>query len=185
MNPAHDRLEVVDVERPRVEVSIPADHVQWMVVEHDLVDTVVLLYQDGKITHLVDCLDMGWTADVALRVRRALYQLPEFIPITLRPAYMSAALEDEHLRRSAAEIEPIAVQDSAVDDEIVALAERKNSISGLEHSFALAHVNELVRLGVAIEMRVVLVRLAVQHRDVLIEQKRDAIERDAASLLRA
>src|SRR3954465_2566387 len=43
MHAAHDGLEVLDVERPRIELSVPADHVEWMVIERDLVDPVVLL----------------------------------------------------------------------------------------------------------------------------------------------
>jgi hypothetical protein len=72
-----------------------------------------------------------------------------------------------------------------VDYEIVPFPERKNSVSGLEDSLPLADINELVSLRIAIEVRVILVRLAVQHRDVLVEKQRDAIQREAASLLRA
>src|SRR5688572_32873321 len=39
----YDRLEVVNVERPRIEVAVPTHDVERVVVEHDLVDPVRLL----------------------------------------------------------------------------------------------------------------------------------------------
>ena len=53
MNASDDRLEVVDVERPRIEISVPADDVERMMVEHELVDSVVLLHENREISHLV------------------------------------------------------------------------------------------------------------------------------------
>src|SRR5689334_10496918 len=35
MHSTNDRLEVVDVERPRIEVAVPADDVEWVVVENE------------------------------------------------------------------------------------------------------------------------------------------------------
>src|SRR5687767_11088563 len=45
MDAADDRLEVHDVECPWIEISIPADHIERMVVQHQLIDSVVLLYE--------------------------------------------------------------------------------------------------------------------------------------------
>src|SRR5947208_7975830 len=104
-----DRLEVVDVERPRIEVAVPADYIERMVIENDLVCRLLLDKKNREISHLVDGIDEGWPPDVALRVRRSLLQLAEFIAITLWPAHRSAAFEDENLRLFAVHVEAVAL----------------------------------------------------------------------------
>ena len=59
MRPANDRLEVPDIERPRIEVSVPPDDVERMVVEDELVDSVVLLHVEGEVAFLVDGLQVA------------------------------------------------------------------------------------------------------------------------------
>ena len=172
VNSAHDRLEVVDVERPRVEVAIPAHDIERMVIEHDLVDPIVLLHEDRKISHLVDWIRERRPPDIALRVRRTFDELTELIAVSLGPAHVPSALKDHELWLLGVQVEAIAVEDAAMDDEVIAFPERELTVRSLENSFTLADVNELVRLGVAIKMRVVLVWLDVEHRDVLVEQER-------------
>src|SRR4029079_12184631 len=91
VNTPNDRLEIHDVERPRIEISIPANDIERMVIQHELVDSVVLLYIQGKVTLLVVRLKRQWPANVTLRVRRALYKLAEFVSISLRRAPSSGA----------------------------------------------------------------------------------------------
>src|SRR3982751_2634294 len=90
-------LEVVNVERPRVEVAVPADDVERMVVEDELVQAVVLLHEELEVTHLVVRLQLDGPTDVTLGVRRALLQLTELVSIALRPADVPAALHDQEL----------------------------------------------------------------------------------------
>jgi hypothetical protein len=119
-----DRLEVVDVEAHGIEVAVPADDVERMVVEHDLVDAVVLLHQDGEIAHLVVGAQLQRTPDVALRVRRALDQLAELVAVALGPAHVAAALEDhESFGCSVPKSKLEAVHDAAVDHDVVAFAD--------------------------------------------------------------
>ena len=112
---ADDRLEVVDVEDPGIEVAVPADHVERMVVEHQLVDRVVLLDQEREIALLVVRPELQRTPDVALGVGRAFEQLAELVAVALGEADVPAALEDQELGRAAGEIQPPAMQDVAVD----------------------------------------------------------------------
>src|SRR4051794_7657101 len=98
VHPPDDRLEVADVERPRVEVAVPADDVEWMMVENELVDAVVLLDEELEVAHLVVGVQHERTADVALGVWRALLELAELVPIALGPANVPAAFHDEQLR---------------------------------------------------------------------------------------
>src|SRR5262249_11229111 len=98
MDAANDRLEVVDVERPRVEVPVPADAVEWMVVENQLVDTVVLFYEKCEVAHLVVRVQLLRNADVALGIRRAFLELAEFVAIALWPTDVATTLHHEELR---------------------------------------------------------------------------------------
>src|ERR1700730_12539166 len=124
----HDRLEIVDVERPGIEVSVPTHDVERMMVQHDLVDPVVLFHQNRKVSHLIDRLDERRAPDVALGVRSALDQLSEFIAIPLGPPHVSPALEDNELRLLGFQVEFVAMQNAAVDDEIVALVKWQHAV---------------------------------------------------------
>ena len=121
--------------------------------------------------------------DVPLAVRRALDELAELVAVALGPADVPPALHHQQLGRLGAEVEPVAVQDAAMDDEVVALPVRQVPEDRLQGARSLGDVDQLVGLRVPVEMRVVLVRLDVQHRDVLVEQERDAVERRAAAAL--
>src|SRR5687767_332711 len=123
MHPSDDGLEVVDVERPRVEVAVPPDDIERMVVEHDLVQSIVLLHDERVLAFLVDRPEVRGAADVALRVWRALLELTELIAITLRPADVAAAFEHEELVVDLL-VHPETVEDAAMGDEVVALAIR-------------------------------------------------------------
>jgi hypothetical protein len=71
------------------------------------------------------------------------------------------------------------VQDSAGDDHVVAGAEWELAKGRLEHSPALADVDELVSLGVAIEEVVVLLGPGEEERHVGVEKQGDPIEHGA------
>src|ERR1044071_9707120 len=45
----HDRLEIVDAEDPRIEVAIPANDVEGMVIEDQLVERIVLLNEYPEV----------------------------------------------------------------------------------------------------------------------------------------
>src|SRR3954464_6839996 len=76
---AYDRLEVHDVEGPWVEISIPAYHIEGVVIENDLIQSIVLLDQDPEIAALVMGAELSGATDVALAVGSAFDQLPELI----------------------------------------------------------------------------------------------------------
>src|SRR5687768_778045 len=99
MNASNNRLEIVDAERPRIEVSVPADDVERMMVEHQFVDRAVLLDQDRKVTPLIARGQLCGTPDVTLAIRRAFEELTEFVAIALRPPHVSTTLEHKQLRR--------------------------------------------------------------------------------------
>src|SRR6266550_8101652 len=166
MHSAYDRLEIVNVECPRVEIPIPADDIEWVMVENELIEAVVLLHEQAKITHLVVRLELDRSPDVALRIGRAFLQLPELVAISFGPTHVSAALHDEELWLIPLHVELEAMQNAAMDDEVVSLPKWEIAEHGLQRAGALGDVHDLVSLRVAIEVRVLLVGLDVQHRDV-------------------
>src|ERR1700704_4794134 len=137
----NDRLEIVDVECPRIKISVPAHDIERMMVEHDLVDPVVLFHQNREISHLVDRLNECRAPDVALRIWSTLDQLPEFIAIPLGPPHVSPALENHELRLLLClEVEFVAVQNAAMDDEIIALVKWKHTVGAFQNAASLADV---------------------------------------------
>src|SRR5690242_14614368 len=119
---SHNRFEVVDVERPRIEIPIPSDDVERMMIENELIQPVVLLHEEPKVAHFVVCPERDRPADVALRVGCSLLQLAELIAISLRPPHVSAALHDEELWVIPLHVELVAMQNPPVNDEVVPLA---------------------------------------------------------------
>src|SRR5688572_22009277 len=97
MYPADYRLEVTNVECPRIEVAVPSDDVERMVVEHELVDAVVLFYVQREIAHLIARLEQNRPSDVALGVGRSLDELSEVVLVARRIADVTAALEYHQL----------------------------------------------------------------------------------------
>ena len=75
------------------------------------------------------------------------------------------------------------MQNAAVDDDVITLMKREVAVDRLEDARALRDVDALVGLRIPIEVRIRLVRLGVQHRDVVVEHQRNAIERRAAARL--
>src|SRR6185312_2024256 len=151
MHAPDDRLEIIDVECPRIEVSIPPDDVERMVVENELVDAVILLHEQTEVAHLVVRAQLLRAPDVAFRIRRTFLELAELVPVALRPPDMAAAFHDEEFWSVAAQVERVPVQNPAMHDEVVPFVERELAEYRLEHALPLRHVHQLVGLRVAIE----------------------------------
>ena len=90
MDPTDDRFEVVDAEDPRIEIAIPTNDVEWVMIEDQLIERIVLFDEDAKVTLLVVRPKLDRPSNVTLAVRRSLEQLTEFVAIALGPAHVSA-----------------------------------------------------------------------------------------------
>jgi hypothetical protein len=77
VDPPGDRLEVVDGERPRVEVTVPADHVE-RVVGVDVPRPTAPVPDQHLDVGLVDQQRRVRSPDVPLAVRRVLQELAWF-----------------------------------------------------------------------------------------------------------
>ncbi len=180
MHPADNGLEVLDVEGPGIEHAVPAHHIAGMMVEDVFVEPVVLLDHHPELAALVVGLELPRPTEVALAVGRPLHNLAVLVAIAPGGPHVAPALEDQQPVRLGVQL--IAMQDAAVDDEVISLAVGQLAELGLEGAAALAHIHHLIRLGIAVEMRIGLVGAREQHGDVAIEEERDAIEGRAAAL---
>src|SRR3954453_9632373 len=83
VHPSHDGLEVHDVERPGIEVPVPTYHVEWMMIENDLMEPIVLPPQNAEGSPLIVGAELCRPADIALAVRSALDQLAKLVAVAL------------------------------------------------------------------------------------------------------
>ena len=83
MDSSRDGFEVFDVEYPRIEITIPADDIEGMVIENMLAQPVPHFDADFKLTALGVCLQVFRQTDVAFAIGRVFEHLTELIPVTL------------------------------------------------------------------------------------------------------
>ena len=100
------------------------------------------------------------------------------IAIALGSADVTGAFQNQEPHRLPAIA--IAVDDAARNHQVVAAPERQIAKLRFEHAFAVAHVNQLVALPVAIEKIVLGLWLDEQRADIVIEQQRNPVENRAA-----
>ena len=95
VDPAGDRLEVVDRERPREEVAVPADDVERVVVDDVGLVAAADAHLDRELAALADRVQLGRRMDVAVVVRRALDDLPVLVAVAARDLDQARRLEHE------------------------------------------------------------------------------------------
>ena len=145
-----DRLEVVDRERPRIDVAVPADDVERVVVDHVGLVAAAHAHLDLELALVAVRVQLGRRMDVAVVVRRVLHQLAVLVAVALRDRDQPRRLEDEvALLALRAE----AVRRAARDDDVVARLVRQVAEDRLERARALVHEDDLVALAVAEEVR--------------------------------
>src|SRR6266702_2325203 len=84
MDAPRDRLEVVDRERPRIHVTVPADDVERVVVEDVGLVPVTHAHLDGELAPLAVRVQLRRRMDVAVVVRRMLHELARAVAVALR-----------------------------------------------------------------------------------------------------
>src|SRR4029077_8411511 len=87
--------EVGDRERPRVDVAVPADDVEGVVVEHVALVAVPDPDLDQELSAVAVRLQLGRRVDVAVVVGRVLEQLPVLVPVAPRDLDQARRLEHE------------------------------------------------------------------------------------------
>src|SRR5438874_4445972 len=84
-----DRLEILRVESEWIEITIPADRIEWMMRQRHPRKSRSIFYENIDVFLLIDCHDFSRTGEVPLRVRRAHLDLPLVILVTFRSANRS------------------------------------------------------------------------------------------------
>ena len=81
VDPPGDRLEVVDAEDPGIQITIPANHVERVVVQDVPGEAVAHFHPHLEFAPLGVRLQLLRRANVALAVRGVLEKLPVLIPV--------------------------------------------------------------------------------------------------------
>src|ERR1019366_3200187 len=105
-----DRLEIVRVERERVDHAVPADHVEWMLTERVARQAFAVFDDDRRRLLLVNESELRWAVQIALAVRSAQAKLAIGVQILRRyrdrtrrfdDEQVGVAFEDDAIRRGA------------------------------------------------------------------------------------
>src|SRR3990172_5109993 len=84
VHPPSYRLEVVDVENPRIQVTVPANNIQRVKVEDVGHESIVNLHTDLKLTTLLMRDQFLRPSKVPVTERRQLHQLTIIVPVATR-----------------------------------------------------------------------------------------------------
>src|SRR5687768_11467874 len=76
-----DGFKVLDIEYPRVEITVPADYVEGMVIQEVLAEPFAHLNAHFEFTALCVSLQVFRQANITFAVRRVLEHLAELISI--------------------------------------------------------------------------------------------------------
>src|SRR4029453_10937055 len=137
-----------DVEGPRVDVPVPADDVERVVVEDVGLEAVLDAHLDDVLASVTVRPELDRRVAVGVVVGRVLEQLPVLVPVATRDLDQSRRGEDDmsllSLRREA-------VGRSARDDDVVALLVREVAEDRLQRAPTLVDEDDLVALAVAVE----------------------------------
>ena len=146
---ARDRLEIVDREGPRIEVAVPADDVERVVVDDVRLVAAAHAHLHRELALLAHRPQLRRRMDVAVVVRRPLDDHPVLVAVAARDLDQPRRLEDEIALRA---LGPEAVRRAARDDDVVALLVGDVAERRLERARPLVDEDHLVALAVAEEV---------------------------------
>src|SRR4051794_39458300 len=87
----HSGFEIVNVDCPRIVITIPSDDIKRVIREHHLRKAVRLFNNEPELTFFIMSLEILWASNVALRVWSGLRQLAEFVSVALRSTNITCA----------------------------------------------------------------------------------------------
>src|SRR2546423_3529475 len=139
----------MDRERPRIEVAVPTDDIEGVVVDDVGLVAAADAYLDQELTLLAVGVQLGRRVDVSVVIRRALEQLAVLVAVAARDLDQAGRLEDEvALGAFGAET----VGRAAGDDDVVAVLVGDLAEVGLDRSRALVDEDHLVAFAVSEEV---------------------------------
>src|SRR6267378_2292135 len=174
MNRACDRLEILRVERERIEIAVPADRVEWMMGQRHTGESRSILDENIDVFLLIDRNYFARTMKIALRVGGTHLNLPLVIQVTLRNPDRPDRFENKViLLLNVVRNQPVG--DSAWNDDVILGAIRQVAENRFHHAAAAKHKNDLIGAAVFIILKLVvrLRRLGAVRDHVLIKQHRN------------
>ena len=168
VNSSRDRLEIVDGKRVRVQASVPADHIERVVLVHEPGGAGPGLDQYVDVLAL-DLEGLVGSVLVALAVRRALQELAIARQVATGRPDVSRRLHDERPHRLLCITDHPAVDRGRWNDHVVTRGERHGPERALQRAGARFDVHHLVTDGV-LDQRAVLATGEVGDADVAVRQ---------------
>ena len=150
VHPSGDRLEILHVENPGVEVAVPADHIEGMEFEEIVMETALLFDTDFKLALFVEKERRFGPADVAFAERAVLEKLAQIRAVPFRDLDGAGRIDDEH--PVLVGVERHLPGDPAGDADIIERFEGELAEIGLQHALAFVDEQHLVVLAVAVEI---------------------------------
>ena len=100
VDPARDRLEVVDGEGPGIEEAVPTHDVEWVVVDDVVLVAAANAHLHEELAPLPARVQVGRRVDVAVIVRRPLQDLAVLVAVAARNLDEPGGLEYQVALRS-------------------------------------------------------------------------------------
>jgi hypothetical protein len=150
MGPLHDRFEVGDVERVRVQAAVPADHVEGMMCVGKPGQAVAVAHQHGNVLTLGEQGPVR-AAQIALGVRGVLQELSVLRQVAPRWPDVPACLDDQGVHGLTAR-NP-AVNGSPGHDDVVTRGCVNRAVNRLEPGGACPEVDRLVARRIPVQLR--------------------------------
>ena len=141
-------LEVVDGEGVRVDVAVPAHHVERVVVELVVLVPVAHPHHQVELAAVAVGDQLGGRVEVALREGRVLEQLAVAVAVAVRR--LDLAGREEREEQLLVRLRHEAIGGAARDHHVVVLAVGQRAEDGLELTLAAVHEQHLVALAVAV-----------------------------------
>src|SRR4026209_1698766 len=175
MQRAGNRLEILCVESERVEIAIPPDRIERMMRQRHPRKSRSILYENIDVFLLIDSNYLARTVKIALRVRRAHFDLALVIQVTLGNPNRTDWFKNEIILLFNF-VRPQPVGNSTRNDNVILGAIRQFAKNGFHHAAAVKHKNDLIRAAVFIILKFVvrLCRPGAVRDHVLIKQHRNA-----------
>jgi hypothetical protein len=168
------RLEVVDVEAVRIDVAVPPDDVERVVIQDEALQPAPRAHDQLVRSGLAVGLQRRRRVEVALGERRVLQQLAVAVAIAARRLDLAGRVERQPGLRTA--VHPHPVGRAARDHDIVVARVGQRPEDRLHGARSLVDEQHLVALAVAIEGVELLRRLADGDLNVVVEHQDAAPE---------
>ena len=168
---ARDRLEIVDRERPRIEIAVPADDVERVIVEQVGLVPVADAHLDRELAALTVRVQLRGRVDVPVVVRGALHDLAVLVAVAARDLDQAGGFEDQVPLLT---FRPEAVRRAARNHDVVALLVRELAEDRLQRPRALVDEDHLVPFAVPEEVLHLLGGPAERDLDVRVPHQEPA-----------